>query len=140
MIRKNHKIVVMRKKIRSHKAVSFFGQGHQPPIKYVLQKRPCGRNLKRQVAGLTDRLESSSRTPRHQLTTKWLSWKSQALAARVHERRAGTGRKSVTGGIERKPDAVAVQAIRETRPFRDCGSRERLQFIGLARNYGFAGR
>ena len=71
--------------------------------------------LKRQVAELTDRLKQQQNATPTADDQMALLEKSYELAARYMNGGQGqVAQVPVTGGIERKPDAVAVQAIRET--------------------------
>ena len=72
-------------------------------------------DLKRQVAELTDRLQQQQNATPTADDQMALLEKSYELAARYMNGGQGqVAQVPVTGGIERKPDAVAVQAIRET--------------------------
>lgn len=96
-------------------------------------------DLKRQVAELTERLQrqqTATPTADDQLA---LLEKSYELAAKY----AGGGQAAqvpVVGGIEKKPDAVAVQALRETtvsglnQPMSDA---DFIRAYSQPRNYGF---
>lgn len=98
-------------------------------------------DLKRQVAELTDRLQqqqNATPTADDQMT---LLEKSYELAAKYMNSGQGqVAQVPVTGGIDRKPDAVAVQAIRETtvsglqQPMSDA---DFIRTYSQPRNYGF---
>ncbi|WP_073348126.1 conjugative transposon protein TraM [Bacteroides congonensis] len=98
-------------------------------------------DLKRQVAELTDRLQqqqNATPTADDQMT---LLEKSYELAAKYMNSGQGqVAQVPVTGGIDRKPDAVAVQAIRETtvsglqQPMSDA---DFIRAYSQPRNYGF---
>ena len=98
-------------------------------------------DLKRQVAELTDRLQqqqNATPTADDQMT---LLEKSYELAAKYMNSGQGqVAQVPVTGGIDRKPDAVAVQAIRETtvsglqQPMSDANF---IRAYSQPRNYGF---
>lgn len=97
--------------------------------------------LKRQVAELTDRLKQQQNATPTADDQMALLEKSYELAARYMN--GGQGQVAqvlVTGGIERKPDAVAVQAIRETtvsglqQPMSDA---DFIRAYSQPRNYGF---
>ena len=97
--------------------------------------------LKRQVAELTDRLkqqQNATPTADDQMT---LLEKSYELAAKYMNSGQGqVAQVPVTGGIDRKPDAVAVQAVRETtvsglrQPMSDA---DFIRAYSQPRNYGF---
>ena len=97
--------------------------------------------LKRQVAELTDRLkQQQNATPTADDQMELLE-KSYELAAKYMN--VGQGQVAqvpVTGGIDRKPDAVAVQAVRETtvsglrQPMSDA---DFIRAYSQPRNYGF---
>jgi len=71
-------------------------------------------DLKRQVAELTDRLQQQNATPTADDQMALLE-KSYELAAKYMNGGQGqVAQVPVTGDIDRKPDAVAVQAVRET--------------------------
>ena len=98
-------------------------------------------DLKRQVTELTDRLQqqqNATPTADDQMT---LLEKSYELAAKYMNSGQGqVAQVPVTGGIDRKPDAVAVQAIRETtvsglqQPMSDA---DFIRAYSQPRNYGF---
>ena len=98
-------------------------------------------DLKRQVAELTDRLQqqqNATPTADDQMT---LLEKSYELAAKYMNSGQGqVAQVPVTGGIDRKPDAVAVQAIWETtvsglqQPMSDA---DFIRTYSQPRNYGF---
>ncbi|WP_368113163.1 conjugative transposon protein TraM [Bacteroides sp. RTP21281st1_E4_RTP21281_210402] len=98
-------------------------------------------DLKRQVAELTDRLQqqqNATPTADDQMT---LLEKSYELAAKYMNSGQGqVAQVPVTGGIDRKPDVVAVQAIRETtvsglqQPMSDA---DFIRTYSQPRNYGF---
>ena len=97
--------------------------------------------LKRQVAELTDRLKQQQNATPTADDQMALLEKSYELAARYMNGGQGqVAQVPVTGGIERKPDAVAVQAIRETtvsglrQPMSDA---DFIRFYSQPRNYGF---
>ena len=71
-------------------------------------------DLKRQVAELTDRLQQQQNATPTTDDQMALLEKSYELAARYMNDGRQVAQVPVTGGIERKPNAVAVQAIRET--------------------------
>ena len=97
--------------------------------------------LKRQVAELTDRLkQQQNATPTADDQMELLE-KSYELAAKYMNSGQGQiAQVPVTGGIDRKPDAVAVQAIRETtvsglqQPMSDA---DFIRAYSQPRNYGF---
>ena len=98
-------------------------------------------DLKRQVAELTDRLQQQQNTTPTADDQMALLEKSYELAARYMNGGQGqVAQVPVTGGIERKPDAVAVQAIRETtvsglqQPMSDA---DFIRAYSQPRNYGF---
>lgn len=99
-------------------------------------------DLKRQVAELTDRLQQQQNATPTADDQMALLEKSYELAARyVNGGQNGqTAQVPVTGGIERKPDAVAVQALRETtvsglqQPMSDA---DFIRAYSQPRNYGF---
>ena len=97
-------------------------------------------DLKRQVAELTDRLQQQQNATPTTDDQMALLEKSYELAARYMNDGRQVAQVPVTGGIERKPNAVAVQAIRETtvsglqQPMSD--SDFILAYI-QPRNYGF---
>ena len=97
--------------------------------------------LKRQVAELTDRLKQQQNATPTADDQMALLEKSYELAARYMNGGQGQiAQVPVTGGIERKPDAVAVQAIRETtvsglqQPMSDA---DFIRAYSQPRNYGF---
>lgn len=97
--------------------------------------------LKRQVAELTDRLKQQQNATPTADDQMALLEKSYELAARYMNGGQGqVAQVPVTGGIERKPDAVAVQAIRETtvsglqQPMSDA---DFIRVYSQPRNYGF---
>ena len=97
--------------------------------------------LKRQVAELTDRLKQQQNATPTADDQMALLEKSYELAARYMNGGQGqVAQVPVTGGIERKPDAVAVQAIRETtvsglqQPMSDA---DFILAYSQPRNYGF---
>ena len=97
--------------------------------------------LKRQVAELTDRLQQQQNATPTADEQMALLEKSYELAARYMNGGQGqVAQVPVTGGIERKPDAVAVQAIRETtvsglqQPMSDA---DFIRAYSQPRNYGF---
>ena len=97
--------------------------------------------LKRQVAELTDRLKQQQNATPTADDQMALLEKSYELAARYMNGGQGqVAQVPVTGGIERKPDAVAVQAIRETtvsglqQPLSDA---DFIRAYSQPRNYGF---
>ncbi len=99
-------------------------------------------DLKRQVAELTDRLQQQQNATPTADEQMALLEKSYELAARYMNggQNGQTAQVPVTGGIERKPDAVAVQAIRETtvsglqQPMSDA---DFIRAYSQPRNYGF---
>ena len=97
--------------------------------------------LKRQVAELTDRLKQQQNATPTADDQMALLEKSYELAARYMNGGQGqVAQVPVTGGIDRKPDAVAVQAIRETtvsglqQPMSDA---DFIRAYSQPRNYGF---
>lgn len=96
--------------------------------------------LKRQVAELTDRLQQQQNATPTTDDQMALLEKSYELAARYMNDGRQVAQVPVTGGIERKPDAVAVQAIRETtvsglqQPMSDA---DFIRAYSQPRNYGF---
>ena len=97
--------------------------------------------LKRQVAELTDRLQQQQNATPTADDQMALLEKSYELAAKYMNGGQGqVAQVPVTGGIERKPDAVAVQAIRETtvsglqQPMSDA---DFIRAYSQPRNYGF---
>ena len=98
-------------------------------------------DLKRQVAELTDRLkQQQNATPTADDQMELLE-KSYELAAKYMNGGQGqVAQVPVTGGIDRKPDAVAVQAVRETtvsglqQPMSDA---DFIRAYSQPRNYGF---
>ena len=98
-------------------------------------------DLKRQVAELTDRLKQQQNATPTADDQMALLEKSYELAARYMNGGQGqVAQVPVTGGIDRKPDAVAVQAIRETtvsglqQPMSDA---DFIRAYSQPRNYGF---
>ena len=97
-------------------------------------------DLKRQVAELTDRLQQQQNATPTTDDQMALLEKSYELAARYMNDGGQVAQVPVTGGIERKPDAVAVQAIRETtvsglqQPMSDA---DFIRAYSQPRNYGF---
>ena len=98
-------------------------------------------DLKRQVAELTDRLKQQQNATPTVDDQMALLEKSYELAAKYMNGGQGqVAQVSVTGGIDRKPDAVAVQAIRETtvsglqQPMSDA---DFIRAYSQPRNYGF---
>lgn len=98
-------------------------------------------DLKRQVAELTDRLQQQQHATPTADDQMALLEKSYELAAKYMN--SGQGQVAqipLTGGIDRKPDAVAVQAIRETtvsglqQPMSDA---DFIRVYSQPRNYGF---
>ena len=96
--------------------------------------------LKRQVAELTDRLQQQQNATPTTDDQMALLEKSYELAARYMNDGRQVAQVPVTGGIERKPDAVTVQAIRETtvsglqQPMSDA---DFIRAYNQSRNYGF---
>ena len=97
--------------------------------------------LKRQVAELTDRLKQQQNATPTADDQMALLEKSYELAAKYMNGGQGqVAQVPVTGGIDRKPDAVAVQAIRETtvsglqQPMSDA---DFIRAYSQPRNYGF---
>lgn len=96
--------------------------------------------LKRQVAELTDRLQQQQNATPTTDDQMALLEKSYELAARYMNDGGQVAQVPVTGGIERKPDAVAVQALRETtvsglqQPMSDA---DFIRAYSQPRNYGF---
>ena len=96
--------------------------------------------LKRQVAELTDRLQRQQNTTPTADDQMALLEKSYELAAKYMNDGGQVAQVPVTGGIERKPDAVAVQALRETtvsglqQPMSDA---DFIRAYNQPRNYGF---
>ena len=97
--------------------------------------------LKRQVAELTDRLKQQQNATPTADDQMALLEKSYELAAKYMNGGQGqVAQVPVTGDIERKPDAVAVQAIRETtvsglqQPMSDA---DFIRAYSQPRNYGF---
>ena len=96
--------------------------------------------LKRQVAELTDRLQRQQNTTPTADDQIALLEKSYELAAKYMNDGGQVAQVPVTGGIERKPDAVAVQALRETtvsglqQPMSDA---DFIRAYSQPRNYGF---
>ena len=98
-------------------------------------------DLKRQVAELTDRLQQQQNATPTADDQMALLEKSYELAARYMNGGQGqVAQVPVTDGIERKPDAVAVQAVRETtvsglqQPMSDA---DFIRAYSQPRNYGF---
>ena len=97
-------------------------------------------DLKRQVAELTDRLQQQQNATPTTDDQMALLEKSYELAARYMNDGRQVAQVPVTGGIERKPNAVAVQAIRETtvsglqQPMSDSVF---IRAYSQPRNYGF---
>ena len=98
-------------------------------------------DLKRQVAELTDRLQQQQNSTPTADDQMALLEKSYELAAKYMNGGQGqVAQVPVTGGIDRKPDAVAVQAIRETtvsglqQPMSDA---DFIRAYSQPRNYGF---
>ena len=97
-------------------------------------------DLKRQVAELTDRLQQQQNATPTTDDQMALLEKSYELAARYMNDGGQVAQVPVTGGIERKPDAVAVQALRETtvsglqQPMSDA---DFIRAYSQPRNYGF---
>ena len=97
-------------------------------------------DLKRQVAELTDRLQQQQNATPTTDDQMALLEKSYELAARYMNDGGQVAQVPVTGGIERKPDAVAVQALRETTVSRLQQPMSDADFIrayNQPRNYGF---
>ena len=99
------------------------------------------KELKRQVAELTDRLKQQQNATPTADDQMALLEKSYELAAKYMNGGQGqVAQVPVTGGIDRKPDAVAVQAIRETtvsglqQPMSDA---DFIRAYSQPRNYGF---
>ena len=97
--------------------------------------------LKRQVAELTDRLQQQQNATPTADDQMALLEKSYELAAKYMNGGQGqVAQVPVTGDIDRKPDAVAVQAIRETtvsglqQPMSDA---DFIRAYSQPRNYGF---
>lgn len=96
-------------------------------------------DLKRQVAELTDRLQQQQNATPTADDQMALLEKSYELAAR-NMNGGQVAQVPVTGSIERKPDAVAVQAVRETtvsglqQPMSDA---DFIRAYSQPRNYGF---
>ena len=98
-------------------------------------------DLKRQVAELTDRLQQQQNATPTADDQMALLEKSYELAAKYMNGGQGqVAQVPVTSGIDRKPDAVAVQAIRETtvsglqQPMSDA---DFIRAYSQPRNYGF---
>ena len=97
-------------------------------------------DLKRQVAELTDRLQQQQNATPTTEDQMALLERSYELAARYMNDGGQVAQVPVTGGIERKPDAVAVQALRETtvsglqQPMSDA---DFIRAYSQPRNYGF---
>ena len=100
-------------------------------------------DLKRQVAELTGRLQQQQNATPTTDDQMALLEKSYELAARYMNDGGQNGQVAqvpVAGGIERKPDAVAVQALRETtvsglqQPMSDA---DFIRAYSQPRNYGF---
>ncbi|MCD8237313.1 MAG: conjugative transposon protein TraM [Prevotellaceae bacterium] len=98
-------------------------------------------DLKRQAAELTDRLQQQQNTTPTADDQMALLEKSYELAAKYMNGGQGqVAQVPVTGGIDRKPDAVAVQAVRETTVSRLQQPMSDADFIraySQPRNYGF---
>ena len=98
------------------------------------------KDLKRQVAELTDLLQRQQNATPTTDDQMALLEKSYELAARYMNDGGQVAQVPITGGIERKPDAVAVQAIRETtvsglqQPMSDA---DFIRAYNQPRNYGF---
>ena len=96
-------------------------------------------DLKRQVTELTDRLQQQQNATPTADDQMALLEKSCELAAR-YMNGGQVAQVPVTGSIERKPDAVAVQAVRETtvsglqQPMSDA---DFIRAYSQPRNYGF---
>ena len=97
--------------------------------------------LKRQVAELTDRLKQQQNATPTADDQMALLEKSYELAAKYMNGGQGqVAQVPVTGSIERKPDAVAVRAVRETtvsglnQPMSDA---DFIRAYSQPRNYGF---
>ena len=97
--------------------------------------------LKRQVAELTDRLKQQQNATPTADDQMALLEKSYELAAKyMNGGQEQVAQVPVTGSIERKPDAVAVQAVRETtvsglrQPMSDA---DFIRAYSQPRNYGF---
>ena len=98
-------------------------------------------DLKRQVAELTDRLQQQQNATPTADDQMALLEKSYELAAKYMNGGQGqVAQVPVTGDIDRKPDAVAVQAVRETtvsglrQPMSDA---DFIRAYSQPRNYGF---
>ena len=97
-------------------------------------------DLKRQVAELTDRLQQQQNATPTTDDQMALLEKSYELAARYMNDGGQVAQVPVTGDIERKPDAVSVQALRETtvsglqQPMSDA---DFIRAYSQPRNYGF---
>ena len=98
-------------------------------------------DLKRQVAELTDRLQQQQNAMPTTDDQMALLEKSYELAAKyMNGGQEQVAQVSVTGGIDRKPDAVAVRAVRETtvsglqQPMSDA---DFIQAYSQPRHYGF---
>lgn len=98
-------------------------------------------DLKRQVAELTDRLQQQQNATPTADDQMALLEKSYELAAKYMNGGQGqVAQVPVTGGIDRKPDAVAVQAVRQTtvsglqQPMSDA---DFIRAYSQPRNYGF---
>lgn len=100
-------------------------------------------DLKRQVAELTDRLQQQQNAMPTTDDQMALLEKSYELAAKYMNdggQNGQTAQVPITGGIERKSDAVAVQALRETtvsglqQPMSDA---DFIRAYSQPRNYGF---
>lgn len=98
-------------------------------------------DLKRQVAELTDRLQQQQNATPTADDQMALLEKSYELAAKYMNGGQGqVAQVSVTGGIDRKPDAVAVQAIRETTVSglqQPMSNADFIRAYSQPRNYGF---
>ena len=98
-------------------------------------------DLKRQVAELTDRLQrQQNATPTADDQMALLEKSYELVAKYMNGGQGQVAQVPVTGGIDRKPDAVAVQAIRETtvsglqQPMSDA---DFIRAYSQPRNYGF---
>ncbi|WP_195369842.1 conjugative transposon protein TraM [Phocaeicola dorei] len=97
-------------------------------------------DLKRQVAELTGRLQQQQNAMPTTDDQMALLEKSYELAAKYMNDGGQVAQVPVTGSIERKPDAVAVQALRETtvsglqQPMSDA---DFIRAYSQPRNYGF---
>lgn len=97
--------------------------------------------LKRQVAELTDRLKQQQNATPTADDQMALLEKSYELAAKYMNGGQGQiAQVPVTGGIDRKPDAVAVQAVRETTVSglqQPMSNADFIRAYSQPRNYGF---